>query len=72
MVSLEKELEKTRKQIDSSSRMLANERFVANAPEQVKLVKQTLSKSKELEQNILDSLKNLILQCKKFTKKTLF
>ncbi|MGD9901231.1 MAG: valine--tRNA ligase [Spirochaetales bacterium] len=56
---LEKELEKTRRQIESSSRMLSNERFVANAPEQAKEVQKTLDKNKQLEQNILDSLKKL-------------
>ena len=56
---LNKELEKTRQQIIVAEQMLSNERFRQNAPEKAKQLEQTHTRNKELEQNLLNSLKNL-------------
>ena len=57
---LTKELEKAQKQVEGQERKLANENFVARAPEQVVATeRERLEKAKALVENLTESLKNL-------------
>ena len=57
---LSKELEKAQKQVEGQERKLANENFVARAPEQVVATeRERLEKAKALVENLTESLKNL-------------
>ena len=57
---LAKELEKAQKQVEGQERKLANENFVARAPEQVVATeRERLEKAKALVENLTESLKNL-------------